>query len=103
MSRQRRITTRPQHDAATGYVYVERDADVHRHKANAHRSRDELVSEHARYLTPGELTCARLHLAEEMIDLVLSDADALPAPMQARLAGVAQSLAAVVRQARLLR
>jgi hypothetical protein len=45
----------PHRDAATGYVYVERDADVHRHKANAHRSRDELVSEHARYLTAGEL------------------------------------------------
>jgi hypothetical protein len=72
-------------------------------KANAQRPPDEQVSEHSRYLSPGELVCARLRLSQEMVDLVLSDADALPAPMQARLAGLAQSLAAVVRQARLLR
>jgi hypothetical protein len=72
-------------------------------KANIQRPHRERVSEHSRYLSAGELVLARLRLSQEMVNLVLRDADALPDAMQARLAGVAQSLAAVVRQARLLR
>jgi hypothetical protein len=89
-------TQRPQRDTATGYVYVES------RKANTERAHRELVSEHSRYLTPGEVRHARLRLSQQMVDLVLSEGDALPAPMQATLQGLTRTLGQVLKQTRCL-
>jgi hypothetical protein len=71
-------------------------------KANVNRAPDELISQHSRFLTPGELTHARLRLSQQMVDLVLSERDTLPATMQTSLAGLAKMLEKVVREARRL-
>jgi hypothetical protein len=71
-------------------------------KANAERPRQELVSEHSRHLTPAELTHARLRLSQEMVNLVLSDTDALPVTMQVRLERLATMLDEVLKHARRL-
>jgi hypothetical protein len=69
-------------------------------KANAQRPRQEHISEHSRYLSLGELVHARLRLSQEMVDLVLSDADALPEAMQASLQGIGKRLEEIMREAR---
>jgi hypothetical protein len=69
-------------------------------KLNASRLHRERVSNQSQYYTPAELRHARLSLASEMVDLVLSDTDALPQAMQETLAGLATVLGAVLKDAR---
>jgi hypothetical protein len=89
----RRRTAHPQRDAATGYVYVDMDT------ADA-RPRPEHVSEHSRFLSPRELTHARLRLAQEMVSLVRRDTPADPSTFSTTLDGLAVVLDAVVRATR---
>jgi hypothetical protein len=70
------------------------------HKANAHRSYRQKVSEHSRFFTPAELTHRRLSLAHEMVALVLSEGDALPPPMHQALESLVETLGTVMKQAR---
>jgi hypothetical protein len=67
-------------------------------KHNNHRTREETVSRHSRYLTHAELISARLTLAEDMLNLVLKDRG-LPEPMERELEAVTRSIGELLQQA----
>ena len=69
-------------------------------KHNTHRKRLDRVSNQSNYLTPGELTAARLRLSQEMVHLVLRERDTLPVPLLQALERLAARLDAVMQQAR---
>jgi hypothetical protein len=69
-------------------------------KLNSHRPHRARVSNQSQYLTAAELRHARLALAQDMVELVLSDAGALPPPMQSGLEGVAKVLDTLMQDAR---
>jgi hypothetical protein len=73
-------------------------------KHNHHRSREERVSNHSRFLTPDELITARLTLAQDMVDLILTagDTPTLPPAMHATLRGLLALLDEAMAQARQL-
>ena len=54
------------------------------HKNNSRRRRVDHISQQARFLTKGELTCSRLALAAEMVGLVHDDRATLPPTLQDR-------------------